>query len=209
MPPSRHRRTYLVDRSFQLKYILLLVGWGFALACLFGLWAYQAHEQAIELLVRDPGQRALVDHASRQLLWVLGGIGLLSAAALGLVGFIMTHRVAGPVYVMGRFLSLLSQGRYPSRRALRKHDELQRFHTQFLETIDALKERERLQLVRLREAVERMRAAAARAPELLPALQALELELDERSAAVEETTATPLPLPLSEVAQPSVGRRAG
>jgi hypothetical protein len=203
MPPTRHRRTYLVDRSFQLKYILLLMAWGLALAALFGVWAYQAHEQAIELLVRDAAQRALVDRASRQLLWVLGGIALLSTAALGLIGFIMTHRVAGPVYVMGHFLSLLSQGRYPSRRALRKHDELQRFHGQFLQTIDALKERERIQLARLADAAERMRAAAGRAPELLPAVAALEAELRERTAAVEETLSTALPLPLPDGAQPA------
>ena len=198
MPPSRHRRTYLVDRSFQLKYILLLTAWGLALASLFGLWAYQAHEQAIELLVHDAAQRALVDHTSRQLLWVLGGIALLSAAALGLLGFIMTHRVAGPVYVMEQFLSMLSQGRYPSRRSLRKHDELQRFHAQFTETIEALRDRERLQLARLTGALECMRAASSHAPELLPAVEALEGELRERNAAVEETTATPLPLPLSK-----------
>lgn len=206
MPTTPHRRTYLVDRPFQLKYILLLMGWGFALAALFGLWIYQAHEQAIALLVRDAAQRALVDRAGRQLLWVLGGIALLSAAALGLVGFIMTHRVAGPVYVMGHFLSLLSQGRYPSRRSLRRHDELQQFHAHFLETIEALKDRERVQLARLRDAVERMRAAASRAPELLPAVAALEAELRERSATVEETTATPLPLATAGTPPPSGGR---
>lgn len=207
MPTQRHRRTYLVDRSFQLKYILLLMGWGVALAALFGLWAYQAHEQAIELLVRDGAQRALVAHASRQLLWVLVAIAVLSAAALGLIGFLMTHRVAGPVYVMGKFLSLLSQGRYPSRRSLRKHDELQRFHAQFMETIEAMKDRERLQLARLTDALERMRGAAARAPELLPAVAALEAELRERTSAVEETLATPLPLPLPGTRKPT--RAAG
>ena len=198
MPQLRRRRTYLVDRSFQLKYILLLMGWGLAVAGLFGLWAYQAQEQAIDLLVRDAAQRALVDHTSRQLLWVLGGIAVLSVAALGLIGFIMTHRVAGPIYVMSHFLSLLAEGRYPSRRALRKHDELQRFHAHLLETIDALRDRERIQLARLADAVERLRAAASRAPELLPALAALEAELSERGAAVEETASTPLALALGE-----------
>lgn len=196
MPPPRHRRTYLVDRSFQLKYILLLMAWGLALAALFGVWAYQAHEQAIELVARDPAQRALVAHANRQLLWVLGAIAVLSSAALGLIGFIMTHRVAGPVYVIGGFLAQLAQGRYPSRRALRKHDELKRLHAQLLETVDALRERERIQLARLRDAVERMRVAAARAPELQGAVAALEQELAARSAAVEETTTSrALPLP--------------
>jgi len=196
MPDAQHRRTYLVDRSFQLKYILLLMGWGLVLAALFGLWAYQAQAQAVELLASEPGQRALAGHAGRQLLWVLLAIAALSSAALGLLGFILTHRVAGPIYVMGHFLTTLAEGRYPSRRALRKHDELKTFHAHFLQVIDALRERERIQLAHLETAVEGMRAAAARAPELAPAMAALEAELRERRGALDEPTgATPLPMP--------------
>jgi len=198
MPDAHHRRTYLVDRSFQLKYILLLMGWGLLLAALFGLWAYQAQAQAVELLAAEPGQRALVGHASRQLLWALLAIALLSSAALGLLGFILTHRVAGPIYVMGHLLTTLAQGRYPSRRALRRHDELKPFHAHFLQVVDALRERERIQLVHLEDAVERMRAAAGRAPELAPAVATLEAELRERRGSLDEPTgATPLPLPVS------------
>lgn len=202
MPRKHHRRTYLVDRPFQLKYIVLLMVWGLALAALFGVWAYQAHEQAIELVARDAAQRGLLERAGRQLWWTLGAITLLSTAALGLVGFVVTHRVAGPVHVMRRVLAALAEGRYPSRRALRKHDELKRLHAQLLDTIDALRQRERIQLARLADAVERLRAAAARAPELLPAVAALEAELRERRAAVEETLSTQLPLPGPEHPRP-------
>jgi hypothetical protein len=196
MPDAPHRRTYLVDRSFQLKYILLLMGWGFALALLFGLWAYQAHAQAVELVAPDPGQRAW-GRAGVQLLWVLAAIAVLSSAALGLLGFVMTHRVAGPIHVMGELLGALAEGRYPSRRSLRKHDELKVFHGQLLQVIETLRERERLQLARLDDAVGRMRAAAARAPELGPTVAALEAELRERRGVLDEPTgATPLPLPV-------------
>ena len=63
MAGSDHRRIYLVDRSFQLKYILLLMGWGVVLAGLFGLWTYQAHQQAVEALVQSAEQRALLARA--------------------------------------------------------------------------------------------------------------------------------------------------
>ena len=196
MPDAHHRRTYLVNRSFQLKYILLLMGWGLVLAALFGLWAYQAQAQAVDLLATEPGQRALVGHVGRQLLWVLLAIAALSSAALGLLGFILTHRVVGPIYVMGHFLTTLAEGRYPSRRALRKHDELKPFHAHFLQVIDTLRERERIQLAHLEDAVGRMRAAAERAPELAPAVATLEAELRVRRGSLDEpTSATPLPMP--------------
>jgi hypothetical protein len=196
MTESHHRRTYLVDRGFQLKYILLLAGWGLVLGGLFGLWAWQAHQQVVETMVRDAAHRAALAHAERPLLSVLPAIGVLSALALGLVGFIMTHRVAGPVYVMSHLVTELAMGRYPPRRALRRHDELKTLHGQFLQAVERMKERDRRQLERLEDAVQRMRAALARAPELGPAVTALEAEARERREALalaERTAATPVP----------------
>jgi hypothetical protein len=184
MAESHHRRIYLVDRSFQLKYILLLMAWGLVLAALFGLWTYQAHQQAMETVVRSAEQRALLGHADRQLVWALAGIGALSAAALGLLGFIMTYRVAGPIYVMGHVLALLAEGRYPTRRALRKNDELQGFYAHFLDAVDAMKERDTRLVAQLEETIAALRGALARAPDLRPALDALELEVKDRREAL-------------------------
>jgi len=198
MTDAHQRRTYLVDRRFQLKYILVLMGCGLGLAVLFGAWAWQAQSQAVELIAPEGAQRALAGHATRQLLSVLAVIAVLAVAALGLVGFILTHRVAGPVYVMTSFLAELGAGRYPSRRSLRKHDELKAFHARFLDVIDALRERERVQLAHLEDAIALMRGAAARAPELAAAVEALEAELKQRRDAIEPTVVTPLPIPAPE-----------
>ena len=52
-----HRRHYLVDRGFQLKYALLMAAAGLAVAGVFGLWLHQAHAQATALLAPDPETR--------------------------------------------------------------------------------------------------------------------------------------------------------
>jgi hypothetical protein len=196
MAESRRRRTYLVDRSFQIKYILLLMAWGVVLSALFGLWTYQAHQQAIETVVRGPEQRALMVRADRQLMWPLAGIGALSAAALGLLGFVITHRVAGPVYVMGHFVNLLARGRYPTRRALRKHDELKGFYAHFLDAIDAMKERDARHVGALEETIVLLRGAVARAPELGVALEALEREVKDRREALTESSTPAAAVPV-------------
>jgi methyl-accepting chemotaxis protein len=180
MPESQSRRTYLIDRTFQLKYILLLTGWGVALAALFGLWAWQAHQQAVEIFARDAESQALLRQADRMLAWALGAIGLLSAAALGLLGFVMTHRVAGPVWVMGHAFRELAEGRYPARRGLRRGDELKGLHAGFHEAVEALAARDRRTLASLEEALARLRPAVQANPALAPAVEALETEVRAR-----------------------------
>ncbi len=193
MAASNQRRTYLVDPSFQLKYILLLMGWGVILAALLGAWTYQAHRQALASLTLDAAQRGILASADRELAWVLAGITLLASVMLGFFGFIITHRVAGPLYVMGRVLTVLADGRYPTRRALRKRDELQLFFAQFLDVVDILRERDERGLRRLESAIGSMRAALAQAPELRPALEELEADAARRRDALSAPYAHPGP----------------
>ncbi len=176
MPESQSRRTYLIDRAFQLRYILILAAWGIGLAVLFGLWAWKAHEQAAEILAREAGSQALLRQSDRMLAWALAAIGLLSAVALGLVGFVMTHRVAGPVWAMGHALGELAQGRYPARRGLRRGDGLQALHARFSDAVETLAARDQRTLAALEEALARVRPAAEGNPTLSRAVEVLEAE---------------------------------
>ncbi|HEU4385756.1 MAG TPA: hypothetical protein VFR85_19885 [Anaeromyxobacteraceae bacterium] len=191
------RRVYLVDRTFQLKYTLLLVVAGLGVAAAFGLWIWQAHLQVSDLAAVDPAIRPLIEASDRNLLVIFVGIAALMAAALGLVGILITHRVAGPIFVMGHYMSVLAQGRYPRMRTLRQRDELKSFFRTFIDAVAALKQREARHATVLEEAVERMRAAAARAPELAPAIEALESAAQERrrALAADDPELTPMFIP--------------
>lgn len=188
---SRHRRRYLLDRGFQLKYALLMAAAGLVVALVFGLWLHQAHAQATALLTQDPETRALIARGDRLLLGAFVGIAVLLAAALFLLGVVVTHRVAGPVFVMGHYLAIMAQGRFPRMRALRRGDELKGLFRTFIDAVEALKAREAGQVAVLEDAIARMRAAAPRAPELLPAIEALAGAAAERRAALAENAATP------------------
>jgi hypothetical protein len=194
-PAAAHgRRSYLVDRGFQLKYALLLAGAGVLLSMVFGFWLYQAHVQAIQLVPLDAELRALVDRSDRELLTAFAGIAALMGLALAFVGVVITHRVAGPVFVMGHYMTVLSQGRYPRMRTLRRSDELRRFFLVFLQAVDAMKQREAAHAAVLEDAVEKMRAAASRAPELAPATEALAAAARERRRALQLDDPEPTPL---------------
>lgn len=202
--PEGHRRTYLVDRRFQLKYALLMAAAGLVVAAVFGLWLHQAHVQATILLAPDAETRALVERSDRLLLAAFGVIALLLAAALALLGVVITHRVAGPVFVMGHYLDVLAQGRFPRMRTLRRSDELKPFFRIFIEAVDRLKAREARHAAVLEDAVQRLRPLLARAPELQPAVDALAAAARERRAALSQDD-----LELTPLAVPAPTARAG
>lgn len=195
---AHQRRVYLVDRAFQLKYTLVLVAAGMGVALAFGLWIWQAHLQVSELAAVDPAIRPLIEASDRNLLVIFLGIAALMAGALGLVGILVTHRVAGPIFVMGHYMSVLATGRYPRMRTLRRRDELKSFFQNFIEAVSTLKQREARHATVLEEAVERMRAAAGEAPELAPAIEALESAARERrqALAADDPELTPMFIPV-------------
>ena len=195
--PATPRRRFLVDRGFQLKYALVMAGAGLLVACVFGLWIHQAHAQAIALLSPDAETRALIERSDTLLLAAFAGIALLLAVALGLLGVVITHRVAGPVFVMGHYLSVLAQGRFPRMRTLRRSDELKTFFRVFIEAVESMKKREARHVAVLEDALARVRSAAARTPDLQPAVQALEAAAMERrlALAADDPELTPIAVP--------------
>jgi hypothetical protein len=191
------RRHYLLDRGFQLKYAAVMALAGLAVAAIFGLWVHQAHAQATALLATDAETRVLLERSDRILLAVLAGIAVLLAGALALLGVVITHRVAGPVFVMGHYLRVIAEGRYPRMRTLRRSDELRSFFGTFLDAVEALKKRERRHAEVLEDAAQRMRGAVGRSPELLPAIEALEAAARERrlALAADSPELTPIAVP--------------
>jgi hypothetical protein len=192
-----HRRHYLLDRGFQLKYAILMACAGLGVAIVFGLWLHQAHAQATALLAPDVETRALVERSDRLLLGAFALIAILLAAALGLLGVVITHRVAGPVFVMGHYLEVLAEGRFPRMRTLRRSDELRTFFRTFIDAVDKIKAREARHAALLEEAVQRMRGAVIRFPELQPAIDALAAAARERRAALaqDDLELTPMAVP--------------
>ncbi len=191
-PTARpRRRVYLVDRRFQLKQVLRLAGAGLVASAASGLWVWLAHRQSLELAVTDPALRAILVADDHWLLLAIGGIAVATAAALGLLGLVLTHHVAGPVFVMSHYLSALAQGRFPKMRPLRRGDELKDFFQLFQRAVTVLREREARHAAVVEEAIRRTRNVLDRAPDLEPAVLALEGLLREERAAMGEEAARP------------------
>jgi hypothetical protein len=129
------RHILLVDRVFQLKYVILfaLLGAGAA-----------AGGGATTLAVR--GGAAAFDAYIIAVLLVLAALGAL---ALGGACVILTYRIAGPIFVMSRAMCAMAEGQYPSLRQLRTDDELEDFYELFAKSVDLLRAREVEDIARL------------------------------------------------------------
>lgn len=179
-----NRRSYLIDRGFQLKYALIMAAAAGLVAVVFGLWLRQTHDATVASAGLDYLGRKVVESSDRLLFTVFAGVAAMVAVGLGLVGVFMTHRVAGPVMLMRRYLAAFANGRYPRMRALRRSDELMELFVTVGDAIERTREREVRQVELLDDAVVAMRSAAERAPQLLPTVERLAREVEERRAAL-------------------------
>lgn len=157
------RRMFVVDRSFQVRYAAVLGAIGAICAGLSGGAMYLLH-QSVRDDVAVP-EHIRLELASRYewLAWALIGIVVLIAATLGLLGLLLTHRIAGPVYAMTRYAAALAQGHYPSLRSLRQNDELKDFFDLFRKTIEFLRARDVEDAFRIEEAIVKLSPVASTA----------------------------------------------
>jgi hypothetical protein len=201
--PPRH--IYVVDWTFQLKYTAMLVIFG---GFIMGIFGYaELHEvrtnsellegKRIEASLSGAGgkvpsladfQSALAATDHRQMLIVIGS-SLIVAAFLGLIGVLVTHRVAGPVYVLSRYAKVLGEGGFPRMRALRRGDELKGLFEVFRDAIERLRERQAVEAAQLEELANRVTGPVA--DELHTLAQLKHRSLGDRPAAPLQPSAQP------------------
>ncbi len=127
----RHRKVsnYLLNRNFQLKYVSMSLGLSAMLSIGLGSFlARQMRENSRMLLLdaeMDPVFQEQIAMADAQSLMVLGGALVFFNILVGLGALLVTHRMAGPLFVIQRYLGMLSEAKIPEIRDLRKGDEFE------------------------------------------------------------------------------------
>jgi hypothetical protein len=81
--------------------------------------------------LRLTGQIKALGRGRLLILYVLIGTGLLLVVGLAFYGIKMTHKVAGPLFKVGLYLSKMQSGRYDKVWNLRKGDQLVDFYEHF------------------------------------------------------------------------------
>jgi len=144
--PKYRRRSYVVNRTFQLKYTVIITVVAAIIASLLGIFLYNAIQESTQVLATSlheyPELIEKVQAEDQQVLLVLiFGIGALVVALL-IWGVLMTHSVAVTLFIITRYTNQIADGIYPNMRPLRKQDELKDFFDAYKDMVDELIKRD-------------------------------------------------------------------
>lgn len=160
---TRHDRRWsnlLLNRRFQLKYTGMIVGLSMVISLGLGTFlARQIHENT-RMLQLESELDPLMEQVAARDLEVIGAM-VASLVAFNLLlaigGLVVTHRLAGPIFVFRRHLEALRDGRLPVMRALRRGDEFSELLQTLEQAVSAVEARARRDadlLARARAALE-------------------------------------------------------
>jgi methyl-accepting chemotaxis protein len=179
----RSVRNFLLDGRLQLRLAAYLVAVAAALAAGLGWLLWRAWSEASRLValadpdVTDALAAQLAEEDRLRILLVAGGL-VVVLAALALLAVVVTHRIAGPAYALGRACQRVGEGDLAAPRPLRDGDLLVDLADDVAAMISALRAREEAERHALLGALSRL--AGQGDPEATAALQRLVAEKDAR-----------------------------
>jgi hypothetical protein len=143
MAGNKRRLIPIVDRSFQYKYTGLIFGVAAVVSAILGFFLLSAYREMNDLMDVSAaiGDKLNADDAQRVFTMVVGFL-VAEVLLLGVAGLLITHRVAGPVFVFHRHLATLLDGEYPTIRPLRANDEFKSTFQTFSDVVGMFRERD-------------------------------------------------------------------
>ena len=141
-----HRTRLLINRGFQLRYIGVFVLSAFVAALVIGGSLYIVLEMSWMVQV-EKGLNLLPEtskllYQSKVVVFGTGvSVFLILSLILSLWGLFLSHRIAGPVYALSRFLTqLVSEKKLDRDLHFRKKDALQEVSQEMNDTLSVLRE---------------------------------------------------------------------
>jgi hypothetical protein len=154
-PVKRHMRNYLLDKRFQLRWVLRVVVTVSIIVAVMGYFLYKTVGDATDQItmqkmvdtdLTEEAQKAFIDQAERdKILTIIKLVtGLVTLVVLlGLMTIVATHKIAGPAYKMRKLFTSIDGTKLQLWGKLRKADELQEAFVDFDNMIRRIREHRR------------------------------------------------------------------
>ena len=157
--PRRLRRQYIVNPRFQWKYTGLAALAVFIVSVAMGVTVYLIQFREAQARLLSPAW----PHAQENTLVIVlvaAAFAMVMAAGFAVWSVFLTHRICGPLFVIGRCFDTLIAGRFPKRRPLRTKDEFGEFCGHFWRAVDAMSARKQAEIDSLTQILRAVRSAA-------------------------------------------------
>ncbi|MFP5520167.1 MAG: signal peptidase II [Bdellovibrionia bacterium] len=148
-PDNNSRKQYWVNVKFQLKYCFMLMGVGLSLTLISLVFSYTYIKVTISNLVGN--NEVLMDKFLIPYVITYAAICVGFCVILFLIGRIISHRIAGPLYAFEKFLDDVIKGenRHFKLRAGDEFKHLEELAEQIQEKIRQLREERTVQVVEM------------------------------------------------------------
>jgi methyl-accepting chemotaxis protein len=176
-PTSKHQRklsNYLLDKSLQLRYILLVTILSAMISGALGYMIYDQRRTASESIERDLQALTQADASHQEfqeqvssglesddqlLVYKMVAVGLGLVIILSAYLVIMTHKVAGPLFKVSMYFEQMAEGRLGAVTPLRRGDMLQDFFGNFKAMHESLRERAQADVASMEQSLGALRTA--------------------------------------------------
>lgn len=147
------QRRYLIDRRFQIKYTLMVVILSSIVFLIFGYRLYRGELAKTQILqIQNLDVQNLVQSQDTTILYYLAAFFLLQLASLVVLGILITHRIAGPVFRVQKYLEDAAKGgELKTLDKVRSRDEFHEFFDSLSELIDRFKAKTDVQKAKVDE----------------------------------------------------------
>ena len=139
---KRSLKNFLINPLYQLKYIFWISAAGLALilgnALVFYYYIRENYELLIELSPMDDSTKAQLYRELYEIIIKLSLVGCGFVIVSMLIGVVISHRTAGPMYHFKRVFNELKNGKTSSRIRLRPNDDFQDVAQAFNEMMDTV-----------------------------------------------------------------------
>ena len=108
-PDQNDRKTFWVNKKFQIKYSIFFSVTGLFLTLVSAVFSYTYLKVTLQELVGN--NFVLIEKFTKPFLFTFGLLSIMFVIILFTVGKLISHRIAGPLYAFERFLNEILEGK--------------------------------------------------------------------------------------------------
>jgi signal transduction histidine kinase len=188
-PAAFHKRkvkNYLINTKLQLRFASWLLAVAAMISVVLGyvLWRSYAETSRVVALMdpeaADSLAAAFASEDRARMVWLAAALAVVLVCLLGFA-VVMTHRIAGPAFVIARTCRQVADGNFERPRPLRERDMLVELGDDVAHMVDAVRDRDQDERDRLAAAIAVLAGAGAGAEERQRAIEALQRLADEKT----------------------------